>query len=72
MYKTYNNSIAVILFSVKPIKLGVTVFRDYDIKLLLQYIDWKPFFEVWQLRGKYPNRGYPRIFNDKDVGKIST
>ncbi|CAI8018837.1 Methionine synthase [Geodia barretti] len=52
----------------KPKKVGITVFRDYDIKSLLPYIDWKPFFDVWQLRGKYPNRGYPGIFKDKDVG----
>jgi 5-methyltetrahydrofolate--homocysteine methyltransferase len=35
---------------------------------LLPYIDWNPFFAVWQLRGKYPNRGYPRIFEDEGVG----
>jgi len=23
---------------------------------------------VWQLRGKYPNRNYPKLFNDPDVG----
>jgi len=27
-----------------------------------------PFFQVWQLRGRYPNRGYPKIFNDEAVG----
>ena len=43
--------------------------RDYELEKLVSYIDWKPFFDVWQLRGKYPNRGYPRIFQDKDVGK---
>ena len=43
--------------------------NDYDLKQLIPFIDWKPFFDVWQLRGKYPNRGYPRIFNDQDVGK---
>lgn len=31
-------------------------------------IDWNPFFATWQLKGKYPNRGYPKIFNDADVG----
>jgi 5-methyltetrahydrofolate--homocysteine methyltransferase len=36
---------------------------EATIPELLPYIDWKPFFEVWQLRGKYPNRGYPKIFN---------
>jgi len=39
-----------------------------DLKSLLPYIDWNPFFQVWQLRGKYPNRGYPKIFNDETVG----
>lgn len=23
---------------------------------------------MWQLRGKYPNRGYPKLFNDPEVG----
>ena len=25
--------------------------------------------QVWQLRGRYPNRGYPKIFNDETVGE---
>lgn len=37
----------------------------------MDFIDWKPFFDVWQLRGKYPNRGFPKIFNDKTVGEFS-
>jgi 5-methyltetrahydrofolate--homocysteine methyltransferase len=41
---------------------------DYPIKEVIDYIDWNPFFATWQLRGKYPNRGYPKIFDDKDVG----
>lgn len=52
----------------KPKKLGITVLRDHDLRRLASYIDWKPFFDVWQLRGKYPNRGYPKIFQDEDVG----
>lgn len=27
-----------------------------------------PFFQTWELRGRYPNRGYPKIFNDASVG----
>ncbi|ELT98045.1 hypothetical protein CAPTEDRAFT_173307 [Capitella teleta] len=54
---------------VAPNTLGTTYFEDYDLKTLVNYIDWKPFFDVWQLRGKYPNRGFPKIFNDKTVGK---
>lgn len=45
------------------------MFDAYDLRRLVDYIDWKPFFDVWQLRGKYPNRGYPKIFKDKTVGK---
>uniref|UniRef100_A0A1I8JII1 Methionine synthase n=1 Tax=Macrostomum lignano TaxID=282301 RepID=A0A1I8JII1_9PLAT len=46
------------------------VIRDehYAGLQLLPYIDWKPFFDVWQLRGRYPNRGYPAIFRDERVG----
>ena len=53
----------------KPNMLGTKAFLDVDLKELLPYIDWNPFFQVWQLRGKYPNRGYPKIFNDETVGE---
>lgn len=52
----------------KPNMLGSQVLNDYDLKSLLDYIDWNPFFQTWQLRGKYPNRGFPKIFNDETVG----
>lgn len=35
---------------------------------MIPYIDWNPFFQTWELRGRYPNRGYPKIFNDEKVG----
>jgi cobalamin-dependent methionine synthase I len=25
--------------------------------------------QTWQLRGRYPNRGYPKIFKDETVGE---
>uniref|UniRef100_A0AAQ6IV05 Methionine synthase n=1 Tax=Anabas testudineus TaxID=64144 RepID=A0AAQ6IV05_ANATE len=53
---------------VRPQFLGTRIFECYDLNSLVDFIDWKPFFDVWQLRGKYPNRGYPKIFNDKTVG----
>jgi 5-methyltetrahydrofolate--homocysteine methyltransferase len=31
---------------------------------LCEYIDWSPFFHVWELRGRYP-----AIFDDETVGK---
>ncbi|KAG0249775.1 hypothetical protein BG011_008939 [Mortierella polycephala] len=53
---------------VKPSFMGTKVFKDIDLNSLVSHIDWSPFFQVWQLRGKYPNRGYPKIFNDETVG----
>ena len=35
---------------------------------VVPYIDWNPFFQTWELRGRYPNRGYPKIFDDETVG----
>ncbi|KAJ2774496.1 hypothetical protein IWQ57_000800, partial [Coemansia nantahalensis] len=52
----------------KPLTVGHNVYDDVDLDELLPYIDWNPFFHVWQLRGKYPNRGYPKLFNDAAVG----
>lgn len=53
---------------IKPTFLGPKVF-NYNLKDLIPYIDWNPFFSTWQIHGKYPNRTYPKIFNDKDVGE---
>ena len=52
----------------KPNLLGTKTYTNYPLAELLPYIDWNPFFQVWQLRGKYPNRGYPQIFKDETVG----
>ena len=52
----------------RPSFLGTRVFADYDLASLVPYIDWKCYFDVWQLRGKYPNSRYPKIFNDETVG----
>ncbi|RDD40203.1 Methionine synthase [Trichoplax sp. H2] len=54
---------------VRPSFLGRKMFDDYNLEEIVPYIDWKPFFDVWQLRGKYPNRGYPKIFRDENIGK---
>jgi len=58
-------------FSIAPAKpsfLGTKVFNNYSLAKLVPYIDWNPFFHVWQLRGKYPNRNYPKLFEDETVG----
>jgi 5-methyltetrahydrofolate--homocysteine methyltransferase len=53
--------------SITPRKLGTTIVES-SIEDILPFIDWNPFFQTWELRGRYPNRGYPKIFNDEKVG----
>ncbi len=48
----------------KPAFLGTRVFEDYPLAEIARYIDWTPFFQTWQLHGKYP-----AIFEDKIVGE---
>lgn len=67
----YNCEINLVLYiTAVPKFVGTKVYKNYDLTSLLPYIDWKPFFDVWQLRGKYPNRGYPKIFKDATVGEL--
>jgi len=49
--------------------MGVTLVDNVKLKDVVPYIDWNPFFQTWELRGRYPNRGYPKIFDDAHVGK---
>ncbi|KAF0151946.1 MAG: methionine synthase [Ignavibacteria bacterium] len=37
-----------------PQKLGVTTFKDFSLCEIRNYIDWTPFFQTWELKGKYP------------------
>ena len=46
-----------------PAFLGVRVLDDFPLGELVPYIDWSPFFQTWELRGKYP-----AIFDDRSVG----
>jgi len=48
---------------IRPLKLGKTLIESIDLNLLLNYIDWTPFFRTWELHGKYP-----AILNDEVVG----
>jgi 5-methyltetrahydrofolate--homocysteine methyltransferase len=38
----------------KPSFLGVRVIEDWDLAELARYIDWTPFFQAWELKGRYP------------------
>ncbi len=50
----------------KPKLLGLGVFDDYPLDLIVQHIDWTPFFQTWDLAGKYPN-----ILDDEIVGEAA-
>jgi 5-methyltetrahydrofolate--homocysteine methyltransferase len=36
----------------------------FSLRTLVDYIDWSPFFHVWELRGRYP-----AIFDDSTIGQ---
>jgi 5-methyltetrahydrofolate--homocysteine methyltransferase len=38
----------------KPSFIGTRVFEDTDLEKLAGYIDWTPFFQTWELKGRYP------------------
>lgn len=50
-----------------PKKLGLEVFDDYPLEELVERIDWTPFFQSWELAGKFP-----RILEDEVVGEHAT
>ena len=35
--------------------LGVREFGDYDFAELREYIDWQPFFNAWEMKGRFPD-----------------
>ncbi|MDB5629875.1 MAG: methionine synthase, partial [Tardiphaga sp.] len=51
---------------VRPSFLGIRTFNDYDLAELADYIDWTPFFQTWELTGRYP-----AILDDKVVGETA-
>ncbi len=46
-----------------PRQPGIHVFDDYPLPELIDCIDWTPFFQAWELAGKYP-----AILTDEIVG----
>ena len=38
----------------KPTFTGTRIFQTYDLAELARYIDWTPFFQTWELKGRYP------------------
>ena len=38
----------------RPSFTGTKVFESWDLAELARYIDWTPFFQTWELKGRYP------------------
>jgi 5-methyltetrahydrofolate--homocysteine methyltransferase len=49
-----------------PQFFGTKVFEDYDLEELAKYIDWTPFFQTWELKGRYP-----AILEDEKQGEAA-
>ncbi len=47
----------------KPKFLGRRVFKNFALSDIAKYIDWTPFFQTWDLAGKFP-----AILDDEIVG----
>ncbi|MCC9620269.1 methionine synthase [Thalassospira sp. MA62] len=49
-----------------PKKQGITLFETFDLEELVERFDWKPFFETWELHGRFPD-----ILKDEKVGETA-
>ena len=49
-----------------PRQRGVHRLVDYDIAELRDYIDWQPFFNAWEMKGKFPD-----ILNNPATGEVA-
>ena len=52
---------------VKPKNLGIHIIENQDLRELLDFMDWTPFFRSWELHGKFP-----QILTDEVVGEQAT
>lgn len=51
---------------IKPSFLGAKLIDPLSLAVLVSYIDWTPFFQTWELSGKYP-----AILTDNVVGETA-
>jgi len=51
----------------RPAFIGSKAIEDYPIANLVEIIDWTPFFQTWELSGKFP-----AILRDAKVGEAAT
>ena len=58
------NKLSLKFTPIKPKFIGRRIFNNIDIQLISEYIDWAPFFQTWDLHGRYP-----AILEDELVGE---
>jgi 5-methyltetrahydrofolate--homocysteine methyltransferase len=51
----------------RPDQTGLHVLEDYPLERLVEFIDWTPFFQTWELSGRFP-----AIFDDPVVGDVAS
>ncbi|MDX1556869.1 MAG: vitamin B12 dependent-methionine synthase activation domain-containing protein, partial [Xanthomonadales bacterium] len=49
-----------------PRRTGIEVFDDFPLDRLVELIDWTPFFQAWELSGRFP-----QILDDDVVGEAA-
>jgi len=50
-----------------PNFMGNKVLTNINLDSLVEYIDWTPFFQTWELHGRFP-----QILSDEVVGDVAT
>ncbi|PRD43334.1 methionine synthase [Phyllobacterium phragmitis] len=50
----------------RPAFLGTRTFESWDLEELSRYIDWTPFFQTWEMKGRYP-----AILEDEKQGEAA-
>ncbi|MDZ7789464.1 MAG: methionine synthase [Xanthomonadales bacterium] len=49
-----------------PKQPGLHIYDDWPLAELVDYIDWTPFFQAWELKGRYPD-----ILEDEEAGEAA-
>ncbi len=59
-------SVDLTLPVLSPRQPGVTVYDDLALGELVDYFDWTPFFQAWEIQGRFPD-----VLNDPVVGEAA-
>jgi len=51
----------------RPAQTGVHALADYSVAELREFIDWQPFFNAWEMKGKFPD-----ILNSPVTGEAAS